>query len=73
MPQTITPNFDREVRALLEKRRGDWEAIAKKAEVSHSWIYKFVNRGIRNPGYQTLVDIYKAAQEVPQSDKPKAH
>lgn len=46
--------LDAEVKALLTEHRGDWRAIAKKAVVSYSWISKFVNGHIPNPGYSTL-------------------
>lgn len=48
--------LDVEVRDLLEKRRGDWQAIARDAAagVSYSWLSKFVNGHIENPGYATL-------------------
>lgn len=47
-------DLDAEVRALLEERRGSWDAIHKETGISHSWISKFVNRKIPNPGYHTL-------------------
>lgn len=47
-------SLDVEVRTLLQKRRGDWAAIAKSAEVSHSWLSKFFRGEIPNPGYTTL-------------------
>jgi transcriptional regulator with XRE-family HTH domain len=46
--------LDTQVKALLEQRRGDWQAIAKGAEVSYSWLSKFANGHIDNPGYATL-------------------
>lgn len=48
--------LDIEVRGLLEKRRGDWQVIARDAAagVSYSWLSKFVNGHIENPGYATL-------------------
>lgn len=51
-------NLDREVRALLECRRGDWQQIAHGAQVSHSWLSKFVNGHISNPGYATLKRLH---------------
>lgn len=52
-------NLDTQVRTLLEQRRGDWLTLAKAAEVSHSWISKFVNGRIPNPGYATLVRLHE--------------
>ena len=45
------------VRAQLLERRGEWPKIAKQADVSHSWISKFVNKRIPNPGYATLARL----------------
>jgi transcriptional regulator with XRE-family HTH domain len=50
----MSTELDTEVRAMLEKRRGDWKRIAADAEVSHSWISQFVRGLIPNPGYATL-------------------
>ncbi len=43
-----------EVKALLNKRRGDWAAVSYHSGMSYSWISKFVNGHIDNPGYATL-------------------
>lgn len=53
----MSKNFDTTIKAQLELRRGDWLEIATKAGVSHSWISKFVNGHIPNPGYATLVKL----------------
>jgi transcriptional regulator with XRE-family HTH domain len=59
--------LDVEVRALLEQRRGDWQRVADKAKVSHSWISQFVRNKIPNPGYATLIKL-KAHLTAPQSE-----
>lgn len=46
--------LDQTVRVSLLARRGDWGKIAAEARVSHSWMSKFVNGRIPNPGYATL-------------------
>jgi len=46
--------LDQAVRISLLARRGDWGEIAASARVSHSWMSKFVNGRIPNPGYATL-------------------
>ncbi len=51
--------LDAEVKALLESRRGEWLAISNKAQVSHSWLSKFVNGHINNPGYATLKRLHE--------------
>lgn len=46
--------LDTQVKSLLEQRRGDWQAVAEGAGVSYSWLSKFANGHIENPGYATL-------------------
>lgn len=53
----MSKRLDQEVRDLLEARRGEWPALAAKAEVSHSWISQFVRKKIPNPGYETLMRL----------------
>ena len=50
--------LDIEIKAVLESRRGDWASIAKQAEVSYSWLSKFVNGHIPNTGYATLKRLH---------------
>lgn len=47
-------DLDTKVREALIARRGDWQAIAAASGVSHSWLSKFANGHIPNPGYATL-------------------
>jgi len=51
--------LDTQVRAALLIRKGDWSAIAKQADVSHSWLSKFVNGHIDNPGFATLKRLHQ--------------
>jgi len=46
--------LDIKIRAALNDRRGQWLQIAKRCQVSHSWISQFVREKIPNPGYMTL-------------------
>lgn len=57
-----TPISEAEVKSLLESKRGDWQAIADRADVSHSWLSKFVNGRIPNPGTQTLRKVRAAIE-----------
>ena len=50
----MSMSLDADVRAALEKRRGEWRLIAEQSNVSHSWISQFVRGKIPNPGYETL-------------------
>ena len=51
--------LDTDVRAALMRRRGNWQTVAKESGVSYSWISKFVNGHIQNPGFATLKDLHK--------------
>jgi transcriptional regulator with XRE-family HTH domain len=51
--------LDIEVRRLLEARKGDWQSVAAKTDVSYSWLSKFFNGHIENPGYQTLKKLHE--------------
>lgn len=65
----MTAALDIEVRDLLNKRRGDWRLIAEQSGVSYSWISKFVNGHIPNPGYATLRDL-RSKLHAPDSATP---
>lgn len=56
----MSKNFDIAIKGQLESRKGEWLEIANKAGVSHSWISKFVNGHIPNPGYATLMKLSEA-------------
>lgn len=51
-------DLDRAVRDLLQARRGDWPCIAQRADVSYSWLSKFFNGHIKNPGFATLKKLH---------------
>lgn len=40
--------------SALDRHRGNWPEIAASAEVSYSWLSKFANNHIPNPGVVTL-------------------
>lgn len=65
-------SLDIEVRASLVRQKGDWQLIANESGVSYSWLSKFVNGHIDNPGYATLKKLreYLAARE--KADKKEA-
>lgn len=50
----MSTKFDDAIRVHLVSCKGDWLEIAKQAGVSHSWMSKFVNNRIPNPGLRTL-------------------
>lgn len=54
----MSTTFDIDVRAALERRRGDWKRIAKDSGVSYSWLSKFANHKIANPGFDTLKAVH---------------
>lgn len=69
MSEPESPVNEAEVKTLLESRRGDWLAISKSADVSHSWLSKFVNGHIDNPGINTLRKVRAA---IAANDESKA-
>lgn len=64
--------IDTEVRAILEKRRGDWQAISDESKISHSWLSKFVNGHIPNPGLTTLRKVREAITRIDKKEKAGA-
>lgn len=57
--------LDVEVKTLLEARKGDWQSIAAGAGVSYSWLSKFTNGHIPNPGYATLKKLRDYIKALP--------
>ena len=55
--------LDQSVLALLKARKGDWQAVSLAADVSYSWLSKFANGHIPNPGYATLSRLHKVLQQ----------
>ena len=55
----MTTNLDSKIKDLLNAKRGDWPQIASASGVSYSWLSKFVNGHIPNPGYTTLVKLHE--------------
>jgi transcriptional regulator with XRE-family HTH domain len=52
-------SLDTEVRRLLGIRKGDWTTVAARTGISYSWLSKFFNGHIDNPGYQTLKALHE--------------
>lgn len=67
----MSTSLDTEVRGLLIARRGGWKRIAERAGVSHSWISKFVNGRIANPGFATLRDLQADLTGEGRGDGPQ--
>jgi len=53
----MNTSLDSKVRDLLLARKGDWQTVAKGANISYSWLSKFANNHIPNPGYVTLTKL----------------
>jgi transcriptional regulator with XRE-family HTH domain len=68
----MNTSFDAEIRAQLAARRGDWAEVSKVSGVSHSWISKFVNNRIPNPGLRTLEKL-AAVLPVAQVGREVSH
>lgn len=62
----MNTNLDQIILGLLEARRGDWQAVSKASGISYSWLSKFANGHIENPGYSTLKKLFDALQ-TPQA------
>ena len=52
--------LDAAIRNRLAARKGGWLEIAERAGVSHSWMSKFMNGHIKNPGIRTLEKLDQA-------------
>jgi transcriptional regulator with XRE-family HTH domain len=55
----MNKDLDEIVLELLAARKGDWQALADAADVSHSWLSKFFNGHIPNPGFATLKRLHE--------------
>jgi transcriptional regulator with XRE-family HTH domain len=49
--------LDMAVREALGARKGDWPKIAEASGISYSWLSKFFNGHIENPGYAMLMKL----------------
>lgn len=56
----MSTNLDQQVLSLLNARKGDWQAVATASGVSYSWLSKFANGHIGNPGFTTLTKLHAA-------------
>ena len=63
-------NFDQIVAKGLDARRGSWRDIAKQSGVSYSWLSKFANGRIPNPGYATLCKLHVALDKASRKSPP---
>jgi transcriptional regulator with XRE-family HTH domain len=60
----MSTDLDVEVKRLLEANRGEWPRVCIRAQVSHSWVSKFVRGEIPNPGFATLKRLHAALTTV---------
>lgn len=60
----MTTPIDAAVKTGLAQRRGEWKALADASGVSYSWISKFANNKIPNPGIETLRKLQRAMHGV---------
>ena len=66
----MSTNLDQAVLDLLMAKKGDWQQIATSSGVSYSWLSKFANGHIPNPGFATLVKLHATLVEA--ASKPEA-
>lgn len=48
----------------LDTAKGQWEVIAARSGVSYSWLSKFFNGHVENPGANTLAKVIAACDET---------
>ena len=51
--------------ADLRRRKREWAQIARTAQISRPWIYRFCDGKIKNPGVHTLERV-EAALRMPE-------
>jgi transcriptional regulator with XRE-family HTH domain len=65
--------LDVRVKGLLAARKGDWLVVAEKSGISYSWLSKFFNGHIDNPGYATLKKLLAYLEDgVESAPEPTA-
>jgi transcriptional regulator with XRE-family HTH domain len=67
----MSTSLDAVVRSALEARKGEWQAIADGSGVSYSWLSKFVNGHIDNPGFGTLTKLESFLSPKPAAMKAR--
>lgn len=70
----MSTKLDAQVRDALMGRKGEWQAVASGADVSYSWLSKFANGRIDNPGYATLMRLktfLKTGKAQPRARAPE--
>lgn len=68
-------SLDIRVLQLLSSRRGEWKEIAVGSGVSYSWLSKYANGHIPNPGFGTLKRLHaylSGAPAVPEQARDEA-
>lgn len=68
----MNTSLDIEILKALESKRGEWQEIAAKSGVSYSWLSKFANGHIPNPGYETLKKLGLALAITTEQSKKEA-
>lgn len=68
----MSQHLDTQVKALLIRRRGEWAEIAAGSQVSYSWLSKFANGHIPNPGFATLRKLYDYLKPARKAAKAEA-
>lgn len=57
-----------DVRTKLIKKKGAWPAISRQAGVSYSWLTKFAQGKIENPGARQLESVAACLEETPHGE-----
>lgn len=63
-----------QLRASLQRRRGDWPALCKATGLSYWWVTKFAQGRIREPGLSKVEKLqgYIAAHPLPAASEGEA-
>lgn len=69
----MSTKFTDQIKAALLARRGCWREVADKSGVSYSWISKFMNGHIPNPGTRTLTRLQDGIRGVKPAPKEPAN
>lgn len=55
----------------LDLRRGGWPAICEETGISYSWLCKFAQGSIKNPGIRTVEQLDAYFRDNPRPEKAR--
>jgi transcriptional regulator with XRE-family HTH domain len=60
-------------RSALDRCKGQWDTVAARSGVSYSWLSKFFNGHVENPGANTLQKVIVACDELGAPPQGQPH